>query len=134
ATFVARWRHEHPTSARREALLARVRRQQTFAPHLTPQRIELLAALYGPADASAAPSTPAQARSLTDLFVDYYHPAAPCPREVLAGVWARCADAGRAPGGCAAGLAAAEARVGPLRPPSGLARASGAAADGPAAR
>jgi spermidine synthase len=113
ATFLAAWLHDDPKAAEALAIAKRVRRQSGFGADLDPERLTELAALFGDerADAGTRPVSYEAAHSATDLFTHYYSHAAPFPRKVLAGMWQRClADAG----GCAAGLAAAEAQVGPL--------------------
>jgi spermidine synthase len=124
ATFLARWQREHPVSPAREALLDRLRQHPGFSPHVTPVRLNKLAALFAADSVADVPATPEEASRFTNLFVEYYHHAAPFSREALARVWGRCADPGAGVGrsACARGLAAAEARVGPLRPAAHAAR------------
>jgi hypothetical protein len=114
ATLMAGWMRDVPSSPARDALLAERRAQGVFAAHLADARLRHLIELLGGPGSDAAPS-PSQAKLLTDLYVGYFHHGAPFRRDALARIWQQCRPNRPGDGSCARGLAAAEARVGPLR-------------------
>jgi hypothetical protein len=115
ATLMADWMRDFPSSPTRDQMLERVRQMPQFAPHLIDTRLRHLAGLFGGGAGSEGALDPEQARRLTDLFVEYYHHGTPFSRESLALVWRECRPSQPDDPGCRRGLAAAEARVGPLR-------------------
>jgi len=114
-TFMAGWMRDVPSSPARDALLEQHRAEPLFAPHLRAPRLRELALLLGDGASLDEPVTPDRAKALTDLYVNYYQHAMPFSRELLARQWRVCQPAQPGDGSCASGLAAAEARVGPLR-------------------
>jgi len=112
ATFLAAWLHDEPAAPEAHALAERVRSQTGSGGDLDPEHLAALMVLFGDGAGSSDEAVSySVAASATNLFTQSYTHAAPFPREVLAGLWRRCLGG---EGRCAAGLAAAEAQVGPL--------------------
>ena len=91
-TFLARWAHEHPESARRQAVLAEVRRglgaQQA---DLAPRRIGDVRLLFE-REFTASRLSYARVRELANVYATYHHHAVPFDEDVLDDVWSRCHD------------------------------------------
>jgi hypothetical protein len=125
ATLLASWMRDVPSSPARDALLPELRAQAGYPAHLANQRLRHLVELLGGGRDSETPPSPEQANLLTDLYVQYFHHGSPFSREVLARAWQQCRPSRPGDGSCARGLAAAEARVGPLQSQT-VSRATGA--------
>ena len=115
ATSIADWMREVPSSPTRDEMLMHLRQLPQTAPHLTDTKLRHLVGLFEGGAGSEGALGAEQAERLTNLYVEYYHHGMPFSREALALVWKECRQ--RQPGdpSCSRGLAAAEARVGPLR-------------------
>jgi spermidine synthase len=108
ATFVARWRFDHPRSELLERTLSDLREDPGNRRALQPRTIAGLIALYGNSGpAGSEPVTARQAMAVTSRFERYYHYAVPFNRRVLEATWNRCRGAP-----CAEGRARAEAWFG----------------------
>jgi spermidine synthase len=101
AAWIAAWRHARPDSPGPER--AREAWSDLHAAHLLPERIDLLASLFG----GGRPGLGARdARRVTDHYVAYYLHGQPFSRAALERTWAECLGEG-----CAAGRRAALARL-----------------------
>jgi predicted membrane-bound spermidine synthase len=110
ATFLARWRRDHPHSARLEATLAELRENGKRAPGLQPATIARLIALFeGPSQDSREGIRPQLAAQLTRGYLSHFHYAVPFDRAKLEAIWRRCQGQD-----CADGRRLVEERVGPL--------------------
>jgi len=119
AVLLAQWTHEVPDSRPRERVLKAVRERRkvsALARAIPLHDVDRLAALFDP-----LPSTPAdgahalaEARQATELFWNYYHHAAPFPRERIAALWRRCEGSGAPRAACRDGRMRTEQLIGRL--------------------
>lgn len=113
AALFAQWQFESPDSPALARALASARAPKTdLRKELQPELLDELAALFGRSGASVRPVSRQEASRATELFIRYYHHAAPFDRTVLARAWRRCTDADTT--ACSVGLAKAEETVGSL--------------------
>jgi len=92
ATFLARWKHDYPGSARFPEALAEARSSVAESELLSERNLALLVRLYG-ADNGGPPSGNrplARANRTTQRFLRFYHHAVPFDRKVVVDVWNDC--------------------------------------------
>jgi spermidine synthase len=110
ATFLARWRFDHPQSPRLEATLEELRADGEAGRSLRPARIAGLVALFEGRIRPSPEGVPRpRAERLTRRYLRYYHHAVPFDRAKIEAVWSRCRGET-----CAEARRRAEERLGPL--------------------
>src|SRR5262249_7235425 len=110
AAFFARWKHDHPDSARLPVALAGARRAVAEPELLSEANLASIARLFDAADDGRGAARPlARAEGITRRYRRYYHHAVPFDRSVLEAAWSACGVEG-----CEAERLAAEEVLGPL--------------------
>jgi predicted membrane-bound spermidine synthase len=99
ATFLARWKHDHPDSTRLAEALAGARRAGMDPELVSDDNLTRIGWLYDHGDALQEVRRPLlRATRTTRRFHRFYHHAVPFDRERLAAVWRECrSDACEAP-------------------------------------
>lgn len=87
--LMAEWLHEGPTSKTFEDTLAWVERHRKGLPR---ERLQELGRLFDAPQAVPEKTSPYQAQSLTDAFLETYHHAAPYRGDALVDVWLGCRE------------------------------------------
>jgi predicted membrane-bound spermidine synthase len=114
ATFLARWRHDHPDSLRYPEALAEAREASGGSSLLSDRNLARIERLFG-AGGGRNGGEPdrggvlARAQAKTQRFLRYYHHAVPFDRGVLVRAWRECRL-----GPCEQARSQAEERLGPL--------------------
>jgi spermidine synthase len=110
ATFLARWRRDHPRSQRLDATLAELRESRAGGPDLSPASIGRVMMLFeGATQVPPEGIRRPRAGRITQRFLSHYHYAVPFDHAKLEAIWSRCRG-----DDCAEGRRAAEELLGSL--------------------
>ena len=113
--LLAQWLSEEPKSPLVKVLSDRARRRPPSGEPIDEHLIQNLAILFEAQRVEAEPGTSlAIAEQATELFIDYFHPAAPFARASLHALWTQCAEEKELAERCARARAAIEQRIGSL--------------------
>jgi predicted membrane-bound spermidine synthase len=117
AVLLAQWLAEEPSNPLSAREAEYVNRHPPPGGPLDPHLVANLVYLFRETAPEPEPGTElASAEQATELFADYYLPAAPFRREPLAALWSYCERSRDVADACRRGRAAAESRLGPLAP------------------
>ncbi|RIL06949.1 MAG: hypothetical protein DCC71_04740 [Proteobacteria bacterium] len=130
AVLLAQWRAEQPDNPLLRVRIEGARRQPPSGDAIDEHLVGNLSLLFdarriAPADPGTSLAIAEQA---SELFVEYFHPAAPFSRDALRALWSQCAADARLAERCAASRAALERRIGSLAQSVDGAAASASAA------